>query len=319
MRFWRPRANRRIERSEVLDVKMRSEPVRKARHQLVGLALLLSALAVVAVLLALRGGDWARQQLLDSRLFALTTIEITTDGVWLKPDQIRQWLGVQEGDNLLLVDMPRIRRDLELIPQVESAAVERVLPHLLRIHVTERDPVLQVQAIQAEGANGLAPAIFYLDRAAVVMPPLPPTRSSSAWAQAFDALPVLRGISSAELRPGQAVHSRPVDATLGLLAAFEQSPLANQMDLKSIDIASPAVIRLTTGQGAEITLPPDQLDQALRRWLLIHQAGQKMAKAVASADLSITNNCPVLWLEASLLPPPKAKPPKPPRFRRNHV
>jgi hypothetical protein len=257
--------------------------------------------------------------MLDSRLFALTTLEITTDGIWLKPEQIRQWIGVQEGDNLLLIDMTQVRRELELIPQVESVSIERVLPHVLRIAVSEREPVLQIQAIQPEGATGLTPAVFYLDRAAVVMPPLPTPRTSSAVVQAFDALPILRGLSHADLRPGVALDSRPVYAALELLAVFEPSPLATQVDLRVIDIASPEVMRLVTSTGAEITLGYERVASDLERWHLVHQAGRRLAKAVASLDLAVTNNCPVLWLEAAAVPPLQPKPGKPPRLRRKHV
>jgi hypothetical protein len=319
MRLWGKPKNRRAGRGSVLDVKMRAKSVRQTRRHRVVLALLLAILAVVGVSLGQRGWEWARQRLLDSRLFALTNLEITTDGVWLKPEQIRQWVGIQAGDNLLLIDMTQIRRELELIPQVESVSVERVLPHVLRIAVTEREPVLQIQAVQPEGETGLAPTVYYLDDAGVVMPPLPTPRVTASVAQAFEALPILRGLSSADLRPGAALSSRPVYAALELLAAFEPSPLATQVDLRVIDIASPDVMRLLTGTGAEITLSYDRVVSDLERWHLVHQAGQRLSRAVASLDLAVTNNCPVLWLEAAAVPALKPKPTKPPRLRRKHV
>lgn len=319
MRLWRKPRNRRLEHESVLDVKMRVEPGHRVRRQFIVLALGLALLGVLGATLGLRGWAWARQQLLDSKLFALTSVEITTDGIWLRADQIRQWAEVKEGDNLLLIDLSRIRRDLELIPQVESVAVERILPHVLRIQVTERDPVMQIQAIQPEGADGLTPTIFYLDRSAVVMPPLPTTRVSPAIALAFEALPILRGVSNAELRPGVAIRSRQVDAALHLLAAYEPSALATVVDLRIIDVSSPEVMKVSTGQGAEVILPYEPIEPTLERWHLVYEAGQKMSKAVAALDLAITNNCPVLWLEASLVPPLKLKPPKPQRLHRKHV
>jgi len=319
MRLWGKPKNRRAGRGSVLEVKMRSQPARRARRHRVVFALLLAIVAVMGVALGQRGWDWARQRMLDSRLFALTNLEITTDGIWLKPEQIRQWIGIREGDNLLLVDMTQVRRELELIPQVESVSVERVLPHVLRIAVAERDPVLRIQAIQSEGAAGLAPAVFYLDRGGVVMPPLPMPRASSSVVQSFEELPILQGLSPADLRPGVALESRSVYAALELLAAFESSPLASQVQLRVIDIASPEVLRVVTGAGAEITLSHERVASDLERWRLVHEAGQRLAKAVASLDLAVTNHCPVLWLEAAAVPPLKPKPSKPPRLRRKHV
>lgn len=319
MALWKKPKNRRLGRDGVLDVKMRARPVRQARRHRVVLALLLALVAVLTVALGQRGWEWARQRLMDSQLFALTSLEITTDGIWLKPEQIRLWTGVREGDNLLLVDMTQIRRELEIIPQVESVSVERVLPHVLRIQVTEREPVVQIQAIQPEGEAGLAPAVFYMDRAGVIMPPLPSPRTMASVAQGFEALPILRGLSHADLRPGVALHTRPVHAVLELLAAFDSSPLATKTDLRVIDVASPDVLRVSTGAGAEITFGYDRVRPGLERWLLVHETGQRLAKAVASLDLAVTNNCPVLWIEASNATPPAPKLPKPQRLRRKHV
>jgi cell division septal protein FtsQ len=319
MRFWRKARNRRLGRSEVLEVKMRVEPGRRAWRRGLVLAAVVALGVAGGAWGAMRGWDWAGRRLLDNGLFALQTLEITTEGVWLKPDQIREWAGVKEGDNLLRVDLVRIRRDLELVPQIETVSAECVLPHVLRIEVAERDPVLRILVMEPEGADGLAPAVFYLDRAAVVMPPLPAMRASAQVAQAFEALPVLRGLSAAELRPGQSVATPAVMGALRLLATFEKSGLARATDLRAIDVSSPEVLKVVTGAGAEVTLPYEGIEEVLERWQLVHEAGGRMAKAVASMDLSITNNCPVLWVEASQVPPPKAKPTKPPRVRRKHV
>lgn len=319
MSGWRKPRNRRLDRGSVLDVKVRAAPSRQARRQMILLALGLAVLAVVGTALAFRGWEIVRHRLLDSKLFALTSIEITSDEVWLTREQIRHFAGVHEGENLLQIDMSRIRRDLQLIPQVESVAVERVLPHVLRLQVTEREPVLQIHAIQPEGRDGMAPVVFYLDREAVVMPPLPSTRVSPNVVQSCEALPVLRGISNAELRPGVAIRSRTVQAALRLLDSYEPSPLAAWVELGVIDIASPDVMRVTTRQGAEVILPYEQIEQAVDRWHLVHEAGARSSRAVASLNLAVTNNCPVLWLEASLVPPPRLKPAKPQRPHRKHV
>ena len=319
MRLWGKPRNRRAGHESVLDVRMRVRPVRRARRYRAVMALLLAMIAVIGVALGQRGWQWARQQLMDSGLFALTSLEIATDGIWLRPEQIRQMTGVQEGDNLLLIDMTQLRREIELTAQVESVSVERVLPHVLRIQVREREPVLQIQAVQSEGEIGLAPAVFYLDRAGVVMPPLPARRANSSSVQAFDSLPVLRGLSNSDLRPGAALDSRPVGAVLELLAAFEPSPLATQVVLKVVDISSPDAMRIFTDTGSEITLAYDRVVSGLERWRLVREAGQRLDKAVAFLDLAVTNNCPVLWLEPSAVPPPKPRADRLPRLGRKHV
>ena len=66
-----------------------------------------------------------------------------TDGV-ISVDQLRRWAGVKPEENLLALDLARVKRDLEMVPLVQSVSVERILPRTLRIRITEREPIAQV-------------------------------------------------------------------------------------------------------------------------------------------------------------------------------
>lgn len=311
--------NRRLERTEVLEVKLRSEPARRARRRAVAGALLLALLGLGVAFGSTVGWSWLRGRLLDTDLFALRNIEIVTDGNWITPDQVRYWAAIEEGDNLLWVDIDRIRRDLELVPQIESASIERVLPHLLRLRITERLPVAQVLGLQPASGGDLAPVVYYLDAAGVVMPPLPATRHDSAWGEALATLPVIRGVNRAELRPGGTLTSRAVRAGLQLVQDFDRSPLSVQCTLKTIDVASPEILVVRTDDGAEVTFGLEQIGLQLERWALVREAGARASRFVATLDLSVANNCPVLWQETAPAPPPKPKAAKPSILRRKHV
>src|SRR6185369_5041854 len=91
--------------------------------------------------------------------FAIERLEIETDGV-LAPEQLRTWGGVRPKDNLMALDLARVKRDLELVPAIESVIIERVLPGTLRIRVTEREPIAQVLVQQLQGAEG---GVYTLD------------------------------------------------------------------------------------------------------------------------------------------------------------
>ncbi len=43
----------------------------------------------------------------------------------------------------MALDLMRVKRDLEMQPPIQFVAVERVLPHTLKITITEREPVAQ--------------------------------------------------------------------------------------------------------------------------------------------------------------------------------
>ena len=91
------------------------------------------------------------------------------------------------------------------------------------------------------------------------------------------------------------------------------------VDIKRIDVSSPEVLVVTTGQGSEVTFGPVNLDQQLRRWREIYDCGQNLNRAVATLDLAITNNIPACWLELGAAPISLPKVAKPLHIRKRHV
>ena len=153
MWFRRKAKNRAFERRHVLDVKVARREVRRLRVRVATLAASLSLGTVFAVYVAWRCGDWALNHFVyENRAFNVEQIDIQTDGV-IAPEQLRRWAGVKRNENLFAVDLTRVKRDLELVPAIQNVAVERVLPHTLRIRVTEREPIaaLQNYLVDADG------------------------------------------------------------------------------------------------------------------------------------------------------------------------
>jgi cell division septal protein FtsQ len=304
---WKTRRNtRRSRRAEVLRVKAEKGP-RKLRWRGLVVALLLAGVATLAAHVGLRfWGSLRDGVFLSSRVFGLRAIEVNQQLVWLTPAQIIGWAGVRLGENLLAIDLDRIKRDLELVPQVEEAAVERVLPDTLRIQIRERQPLAQVRSVQADQGR-LVPATFFLDGHAKVMPPLGAGRPDLQATYAL--LPVVSGLGAGNLRVGRDLPTPNVRAAIELVRLFPHSPLAGQVRLATVSVADPAVLLVSTGEGAEVTLPLRQLDLQLHRWRLVHDAGLRQGRTIRWLDLSMTNNCPVLW--QPLAPEPAAAPPPP--------
>jgi len=121
------------------------------------------------------------------------------------------------------------------------------------------------------------------------------------------------------LQPGHRVESPQVQAALKLLGAFDHSPMAGLVDLRRIDLASPEVVVVTTGQGSEITFGLDNLEQQLGRWRGIYDLGQSKNKIIASANLAVANNVPVLWREPGAAPGTTPKSVNPVHTRRKNV
>jgi len=314
--MWHKRTpkNRRLERGNVLDVKLRTKEVRAARLKLATTALSVSLGTVTALYLFWRGGLWALDQFIfKNDAFAVRNLNIQTDGS-IPIAQLRQWVGVKPGDNLLALDLARIKRDIELAPMIESAAVERLLPHTLSVRVAEREPIARIKLPQLQPRGGVAMVSYYLDEVGHVIQPLPALADTTA--RDADSLPVLSGVDPTELRPGSAVRSPNVIASLRLIAAFESSPMSGLVEMKNVDVAGTEVLQVTTGQGGQITFALNRLDEQLRRWRAVYDYGQKNGRAIRTLDLSVANNSPVLWLDAGAVPSlPKPKQSVPNRKR----
>ena len=314
--------NRRLYRHNVLDVKLRSDQVRANRTRL-GLFLFLAVVGpFFGIYLLWRVGEVALNAFVyENNDFAIQQVDIKTDGV-IAPEQLRRWTGVKPGANLIALDLAAVKRNLELVSVIDSVSVERVLPRTLKIRVTERDPIAQVNVPRADGANGIAVAVFQLDADGMVMQPLDPRLCIVPLAQMKSELPLISGMNAFQLQPGRRLELPAVQSALKLIAAFASSPMAGLVDLRRVDVSAPGVLVATTGQGSQITFAPDNPEQQLRRWRQIYDFGKQANKGdIASLDLAVGNNVPVRWMLASAAPvnnlTPKAV--KPPKNRRKNV
>ena len=308
--------NRRLRRGHVLDVKLRSDQVNAARTRLGLIIVLVPVCTALGLYLLWRTGEWALDKFIyENSAFAIQNIEVQTDGV-IAPDQLRRWTRVRIGANLIALDLASVKRNLELVSIIDAVSIERVLPRTLKVRVTERSPVAQVNVPTAGGAGGIAVSVFQVDANGYVMQPLDPRLSTIPLAQVTEQLPVITGLNVYQLQPGHRVESPQVRAALALIGAFDRSPMAGLVALRRVDVSQPGVVVATTGQGSEVTFALDQLEQQLARWRKIYDWGQTMTKTIASADLAVANNVPVRWMVATdgpAAPPKNFKPTKPRR------
>jgi len=311
--------NRRsAERDNLLEVRMRTNQSRSARMRAAGAGLAaLCAVAAVA-LICWRVGRYTLDKLVyQNESFAIQQIDVRTDGV-LTTDIIRRWAGVRTGQNLMALDLTRVKKALEQQPPVQFAAIERVLPRTLKLTVTERDPVAQALVTQTFPGGRVEQAVFDFDADGYPMRPLDP-RWRTAPPPANETLPILEGVPGGDVEPGRQIESAQVRAALRLIDEFYRSPMAGVADLQRINVAVPEILTVTTGQGTRVTFSLTHLDTQLRRWRLIQDQYQRWGRMVASIDLSISNNIPVRWVAAIGAPPGVPKAPPSHRTKRKNV
>ena len=319
MWFRRKLKNRRLGRDHVLDVKLRSSQVRAARVRMVAMAGGGLFATVFGLYLLWRTGEWGLNQFVyENRSFAIREIDIQTDGV-ISTEQLRRWAGIKVQDNLLALDLARVKRDLELVPVIQSASIERILPRTLRIRVFEREPIAQVNVPRPRASGGVELVPVQLDADGYAMSPLESRQRSVQASASSEQFPIISGINPNDIQLGHRLDNPQLQAALQLIIAFEHSAMATVVELKRIDVSAQEVLLVTTGQGSEVTFGLADLDQQLRRWHDIYDMGQRMSKAIATLDLAIPNNIPARWLEASAVPASTPKPPKTFRTKKKHV
>jgi len=316
--FERKQRNRRLNRVHVLDVKLRSDQVRRSRQRLGALVVGTLLGTVFGAYVLWRAGGWALDRLVYTNpAFAIRAVEVQSNGV-ISAGQVRRWANVRVGENLLALDLARVKRDLELVPRIATVSLERILPRTLRIRVTEREAVAQATVPRRNAAGHWEAAVYHLDAEGVVMWPLSAHAPGAAVSTPEEELPALVGIRLNELQPGGRVSSAQGRAALELVSRFARSPMAGLVDLQQVDAATPGVLVVRTEQGSEVTFGLNDFDQQFRRWRKIHELGLQLKRNVATIDLAVSNNVPVRWLEATVAPPP-AKPPKTTRPRKRNV
>jgi cell division septal protein FtsQ len=298
---------------------LRSDQVRKTRLRLVAIALGFVFATVIGFYVVWRAGEWTLNRLIyENKAFAIQRIDVETDGV-IALDQLRRWAGVKPGENLLALDLARVKRDMEMVSAIRSVAVERIMPGTLRLRVAEREPLAQVcvPRLQANGAYEMT--VLHLDEDGYVMTLLDPRQRAAPPAPGDEVLPEIRVGNLNDIAPGRRVDSPQVRSALQLISAFEHSPMAGLVDLQIIDVSSPDILQVTTSQKSKITFSIQDPDRQLARWREIYNQGQRLGKAISTLDLSVPNNIPACFVDAGAVPPVNPRIKNPQHIRRKNV
>ena len=295
------RRNKKTTQKNVLSVKVQSQQKRRERLRWLRSLLALVVAIVALVLGSWLGGGFALNRLVyENESFAVTEMDYRTDGI-ISENQLQDWGGVTVGDNLLSLDLLRIKRNIELTPRVKMASVERILPDTLQVRVKERVPMAQIWVWQrgGEGPGGYDCVRLQVDESGHVMPPIAGRSVVVPEHQAEWSLPVIAGIELKTLRslaPGREAELPQLKAALQLVREYRRSSLAGEIDLRVVDLSQPRILRVTTGDGGQVDLAPDRLSQQFSRWARIRAHGEKYGFAIETMDLSVTNNVPVRWM-----------------------
>jgi len=248
-------------------------------------SLVLAMVAVVGVGLHFGINLLLNETLYTNPRYNLSEIDIEPRGRFTEY-LIRQSAHLDKGQNLWTLNLPQITKDLETLPYVSSAKVERHFPDKLTILIHERVPVVKIVGLNSDlGTREL----FYLDRDRYVLKPreneTPPV------------LPEIIGLTNAELEPGLQLDQSSLSRALEILDAIDHSKLHTTIDIRTINLSDPLSITMTTTQDMSIRFQLDCIDEQLRRLKQVFDYADNLQRTVRTVDLTPNRNVPVTFSE----------------------
>ncbi len=224
--------------------------------------------------------------LLKNPKYGLRAVKVETRGEYSQR-QIRRAAGLRKGMNLWAMDLQRVQANIERLPFVAQARVEKHLPDKLVIKIKERTPIAKV-----EGFGDFGRELFYIDtEQAMLFKP----RSEE---QHQRHLPQIVGLRNTDLEAGQLLdENAKVRVALELLRMMDRTSLGTDLDFTFIDVAQPLCLRFTTTRGAVLTFRLDYLPEQLARLQEILAYANKREQRLLSVDLTLDRNVPVRFAQ----------------------
>lgn len=279
---------RRRNKTHLLDVKVQTDGRRRRHLQWVA-----GVLAVLGVVALSSYGVWRLLKLSASKMvdenprFTIKQIIVENKGA-LTPQQVAAFGGVAVGQNLLSLDLDRIRGNLEMLPLVRRVEVRRMLPQKLFIHVDERTAVAR---LRVPGNSEVL-----IDRSGFVMQPLRLADGTVVRPHSVGTLPMLNGVSLVDVQVGKQVQSEQVYRALDLIDRLQQASAGAMMEVDSVELSKPRQLTLKSRQNTVVKFDTEDYTQQLRRLSAILTWSVQRQKIVQSVDLTIARGVPVAFL-----------------------
>lgn len=278
-------------RQHLLDVKIRSGKAREQRNSHIltwSCVLILLASVVGGAYYGVREG--LRRYLWENPEYQLKEIGVVNEGGSLPRDQIVEAAGVREGLNIFTINISKIRETLLRLPQVETAEVQRMLPNKIVITITERQPVAWVAEKQDENAASPGGSLLIDAQGALFQ--------CRTQLPAYFHLPVIYGVESACMEPGQELQSPEIKAALDLIRlSNSDSALQTRFQATGIDVSKGYCLVVTDRNHAKITFGFDRLEWQLDRLMTLFDNIEQSKRELQTVNLMVQRNIPVTFVQ----------------------
>ena len=309
----KPPSNKRVsstrqrKQQHLLDVKIRVGKERERRVRSVAGFVCKTVLAAALVVGAWHGGREAwRRYVWENPDYFVREPDVKTDGT-LTREQILAAADIVEGRNILTVDLGKSRAALEKLPQVESAEVQRTFPNRVAITISERRPIAWVTLKKEENPTTSERA-FLIDARSFIL-------RSRVLLPEYYHLPIISGVETENLVPGQRVNSFDIQAALKLVQLNADS---TRFQVRNIDLAKGYCLVVTDQRRARITFGFENIETQLDRLNRLLDAIEPTRQEIRTVNLIPERNVPVTFYdpaqeaaEAEAAAAAESAPPKP--------
>ena len=276
---------RRKNSHHLLEVKMRTDTVRRQKNRKVFEIFFKAA----CLLLLLAGAYFGGIFLLDKFFFKnpdynVQKVETSFDDVLTLPE-LETAIGLHKGMNIFHFHLEKAEKILSDLPEVKKAHVERVLPSTIQITLERRIPILRLAASSEEAF--VPGQSFVIDEEGVV---ISPAKLNAALLE----LPIVEGVSLAGIQLGQPLSDAKRPFILALWKALNNSG-NTLLTVRSIDFSRGYWAVVTDVNKTQYIFGPEHLPAQLDRLQKLLSYCQENNRQIETANLIVEYNTPVTF------------------------
>jgi cell division septal protein FtsQ len=282
--------SRQRKQQHLLDVKVRARKVSQHRNRriLVFIAKILLAAALIAGIAAgVRFG--VRRFFFENPDYKVTMIDVQTDGT-LQREQILKVAGFSEGENIFQINLAKVHRILQQLPQVDEVQVVRKLPGEIDIHIVERKPIAWITSEKQISDPFESDMAFLIDARGVLM-------KEKKLLPEYLGLPLITGCSSESLEAGKIVQSSEAKAALELLRLSAGSFMQTRFQIREVDLSKGYCLVVTDKNHTRVTLGFNDLHTQIQRLEQFLVYADDAKRDMETVNLLVQRNIPVTFMK----------------------
>lgn len=285
-------------------VAAKASPRRRIRRKLLFAKVTALACLSVSIPVAMKWGYG--EVFFKNEEFVLKTLQIQTDGV-LSVSRLAEIANVAAGMNLMDLDLGQIQAQIETLPQVEKATVNRELPDRLHLVVRERIPVAWLSVPPLGVRPWDMERGFLLDEEGHLFRCLDLN-------DGMKSLPVVESFQMTDPVEGALVESDGILAGLKLILESEKRFAEEGLSVNEVRVRDEWAVECNYSNDLRVTFGIYDYARGLDDLVLILDRMAESGRTLASVNVAAQKNIPVTFAVAAA----PGNTPDPPLDARQH-